>query len=390
MKQNGLVKLALVGAFLVLMFGSCWATVQSLHRTLPEIPQILWWIGTVAFFTISSWGMKMVIDSFDQSRRVEKRGSKLVGGVLILLAFWLCFSFPTNTHTFIYMTNIKTVLADELFSTIEELKMIEQTQKADQKINTEVEAYERRVNTALEKYKAEVLRSSSVGRGKEAAKFYQELDEVLGPGEDLNHNLTPRSSNFRDLEAHNKEVATLVWAVAGKKKSEIGAKYAILKDKKRQKKIKDLRNYLSSVATKIKEKSHHNEPTGKTILSLKEAKREIVEYNKLFKEITASTTTSSSSSGETIPSSKDKKGGQTAEQTKKDNELSKVAQSADSSEEVITNVERFGSVIDVWKGIFKGEYQAKGLLFFALLALLIDIAGYIVFFRAFKEDTRAY
>ncbi len=375
MKQNGLAKLLLIGAFVVLMFGSCWATVQSLQRTLPEIPQFLWWIGTVAFFTISSWGMKMVIDSFDQSRRVEKRGSKLVGGVLILLAFWLCFSFPTNTHTFIYMTNIKTVLADELFSTTDKLREIEETTKANQIINTEVELYRKRVNVALEKYKAEVLRSSSIGRGKEAAKFYQELDEVLGPGEDLNHNLTPRSSNFRDLEVHNNEVAKLVWAIADKKKNEIEAKYAILKDKKEQKEIKTLRNSLSKVAANITSK----EPTDKTIKNLKKAKHKIHRYEDLLSELDPSSTDKNSAKPEK----------ETTKQTTKDKELNKAAQSTSSDEE-ITNVEKFGSVINVWKGIFKGEYQAKGLLFFALLALLIDIAGYIVFFRAFKEDTKAF
>lgn len=380
MKQNKLVKILLIGAFLVLMFGSCWATVQSLQRTLPEIPSFLWWIGTVSFFTISSWGMKMVIDSFDQSRRIEKRGSKLAGGILILLAFWLCFSFPTNTHTFIYMTNIKTILADELFSTLNELKMIEETQKADQKIKAEMEAYETRVNTALEKYKAEILRTSNAGRGQEAAKFYQQLDEALGAGEDLNYNLKPRSRNHSDLEAHNSEVASMVWAIANKKKMDIEAKYAILKDKKAKQEIKDLRKYLTSVSRKIKEKSQHNEPTGKTINILKEAKHKIAEYNNLFEQIT-------SSANVTSPKEDSKNKPQTEKSAEKKKEEKKVVAKANTSEEIITKVEKFGSVVNVWKGIFQGEYQTKGLLFFALLALLIDIAGYIVFFRAFKEDS---
>lgn len=382
MKKNNIVKLLLIGAFLVLMFASCWATVESLHRTLPEIPEFLWWIGTIAFFTISSWGMKMVIDSFDRSRRVEKRAPKLVGGVSILLAFWLCFSFPTNTHTFIYMTNIKTVFADELFATINELRIIEETQKVDQKIKTEFEVYETKVNTALEKYKAEVLRTSSVGRGREAAKFYQQLDETLGPGEDLNHNLKPRSARLSDLEAHNREVSALVWAIAKKKKSEIEAKYGVLKDKKEQQEIGNLRNYLTAVAKKIKEKSRHNEPTEKTVLVLKQAKRKIREYNELFEEITSF---SGSVSQNRVEETTHLEG-----RVEKNKEFDKGQPNSDVSEEIITNVEKFGSVINVWKGIIQGEYKTKGLLFFALLSLLIDIAGYIVFFRAFEEDTDAY
>lgn len=382
MRQNNLTKLLLIVAYCVLMFGSCWATVQSLHRTLPEIPEVLLWIGAVAFFTISSWGLKLVVDSFDRSRRVENRGAKLVGGILILIAFWLCFSFPTNTHTFIYMTNIKTVLADELFSTQNELKMIEQTQKADQKIQAEVEAYQAKVNTALEKYKAEVLSTSNSGRGKEAAKFYQQLDEALGPGEDLNYNLRPRSKKTYDLEAHNREVSIMVWSIVKKKIIEIAAKYDLLKDEKAQKEVKALNQYLAAVSEKIKEKSSHNEPTSKTILTLKQAKRKIFEYNALFQQLTADAPATPTTS---LKGEKKKEALKPKKEVKAPKE--EVKASKDSEEEIITNVEKFGSVVNVWKGIFQGEYQAKGLLFFALFSLLIDIAGYILFFKAFKEES---
>lgn len=100
MNDNKFLKIISVLGFLVLAAVSCWATSESLHLLLPTYPSLLCWAITVGFFFIASWGTKMIVDSLNQNIYMEKRGWTLLGGVIIVIAFWLFCSMPTNTHTF--------------------------------------------------------------------------------------------------------------------------------------------------------------------------------------------------------------------------------------------------------------------------------------------------
>ena len=89
MGQNNILKIISVFAFIALAAVSCWATQESLHLLLPSWPQAICWIVTVAFFIIASVGTKLIVDSLNQNVYIEKRGMKLLGGILIVLVFWL-------------------------------------------------------------------------------------------------------------------------------------------------------------------------------------------------------------------------------------------------------------------------------------------------------------
>ncbi|MDR0541715.1 MAG: hypothetical protein LBH19_05825, partial [Dysgonamonadaceae bacterium] len=94
MNQSNFFKYFAIIAFVVLMGVSCWATVESLHLLLPNWPVILFWAVTVIFFVVASLGTKLIVDSFNHRIRVENRIGRLIGGIILLLAFWLCFSLP--------------------------------------------------------------------------------------------------------------------------------------------------------------------------------------------------------------------------------------------------------------------------------------------------------
>ena len=114
MEQNRFLKLFCVLAFLAFATVSCWATAESLHLLLPSFPLVMCWIVTVGFFFIASWGTKMIVDSLNQQIYMDKRGLSLIGGILILIVFWLICSMPTNTHTFFYRNVINDKVTDDI------------------------------------------------------------------------------------------------------------------------------------------------------------------------------------------------------------------------------------------------------------------------------------
>ena len=53
----------------------------------------------------------------------------------------------------------------------------------------------------------------------------------------------------------------------------------------------------------------------------------------------------------------------------------------------VTKTDKMRSVIDVWKGMFAGDtlYKGRGLWFWLIVALMVDIAGFIFFDIAFRK-----
>ena len=106
-------------AFLVLGGISCWATSESLFLSFrggAAFPKIVFWVIVILFFIVTSLGTKMIIDSFSSTKSIEpvKRRLMLIGGILIVICFWLLVSMPTNAHTFLYKRSARTVAQKEL------------------------------------------------------------------------------------------------------------------------------------------------------------------------------------------------------------------------------------------------------------------------------------
>jgi hypothetical protein len=105
-------------AFLILAGISCWATEQSLHLLLPTgWPEILVWGITIAFFVVASIGTKLIVDSLLSSNFIDNRKGKLIGGIVLIVFFWLLMSMPTNTHTFFYNDKIGSVITKDIETT---------------------------------------------------------------------------------------------------------------------------------------------------------------------------------------------------------------------------------------------------------------------------------
>lgn len=159
---------------------SCWATAESLHLLLPDLPEVLCWVVTVGFFFIASWGTKMIADSCNQNVYVERRGTSLVIGILITLFFWLFCSMPTNTHTFFYRNLINERVTTDIATTQGYLAQIKDNTVTDAKIQARCAEVKNRVDVKLGELKAEIENDANPGNGPKAKEILRDFADILG------------------------------------------------------------------------------------------------------------------------------------------------------------------------------------------------------------------
>ena len=94
-------------AFVAFAAVSCYLTVGSIHLSMPAIPIWCMWIAVVGLFVLTSYGTKMIMDSFNRNLMIENPTKKFVGGLIIVLVTWLLISFPTNSHSLFYNKNAR-------------------------------------------------------------------------------------------------------------------------------------------------------------------------------------------------------------------------------------------------------------------------------------------
>ena len=160
MGQKNYLKVFCAVAFIAFAAVSCWATVESLHLLLPDIPIVFVWILTIGFFFIASWGSKMIVDSLNKNVYIENPGLHLVGGAVILIIFWLLCSMPTNTHTFFYKDSIKDVAITDLETTRAYLTSLEKDEVARTKIEHDWATFQSEVWGIFEELRNEVKNPS--------------------------------------------------------------------------------------------------------------------------------------------------------------------------------------------------------------------------------------
>ena len=180
MGEKNYLKIVWVLAFVAFAAVSCWATAESLHLLLPSWPVIMCWIVTVGFFIIASWGTKMIVDSLNQNIYMEKRGLNLIGGIIIVLVFWLLCSMPTNTHTFFYRNLIDQKVTTDIAATQGYLSQIKDNTVTEARIQARCAEVENQINTKLQSLEAEIKNPLNPGNGPETEKILGEIAQILG------------------------------------------------------------------------------------------------------------------------------------------------------------------------------------------------------------------
>lgn len=357
MGQNNILKIISVFAFIALAAVSCWATQESLHLLQPNWPRFLCWIVTVAFFIIASWGTKLIVDSLNKNVYLEGRGKKLIGGILILVFFWLIFSMPTNTHTFFYRNSIESVTSNDISTTKGYLDQLKNNTLTERKIRDKQTEFSNQVWSLFAELEAEIKNDANPGFGPNAKRILANFATLLEVPR-----VDPLSYNDRSEQARAKLVDS----------------YRVKIDLLMQNKLANIRNsmtapdedtYKAKASTDWLNLDFAENMIASGSLDLNDADHIKDVNHRLVQGY--STIKTYSSYIEFNPGDKDQYLPTDEDGNPKD---------------AVTKVERMLSVFDVWKDFLNGKYAGRGLIIWVLLSILVDVGAFLFFDLAFKKD----
>ena len=122
----------------------------------------------------------MIVDSLNQNIYMEKRGTNLLFGILIVFVFWLLCSMPTNTHTFFFRNLIDEKVTNDIATTQGYLSQIKDNTVTEAKIQARCVEVENQVNTKLQSLEAEIKNPLNPGNGPETERVLGEIAQILG------------------------------------------------------------------------------------------------------------------------------------------------------------------------------------------------------------------
>lgn len=349
MEQKNYLKLIWMVAFIVFAAVSCWATAESLHLLLSSWPLAMCWVVTVGFFIIASLGTKMIVDSLNQDIYLEKRGLRLVGGIVIVLIFWLICSMPTNTHTFFYRTVINDKVNTDISTTRGYLSQIKNNTNNKTQATVKVNELKNNVDVLLGELEAEIKNEVNPGFGPKSKEILRKFATLLEVDkvEPLSYKGTSKQDRDKLCDAYR----TKIYILAENRATNIMA------------------HILSPNSDNIKEVKRDDE-------NLALVKKYIGDK------------TINLNDAEDVEDVCDKLN--TAYNTVKKNSdfinfSSKTDEANYTADNPITKVKRMISVFDVWEDFMAGEYAGHGFMFWIIISILVDIAAFIFFDLAFKK-----
>lgn len=341
----------IISAILFIAFAgvSCWATVESLFLSLPDIPKFVFWVAVIGVFLLTSYLTKIAVNCFNPNVYMEKRSMKLLGSFLGILLLWVCFSMPTNTHTFFYKKMSKDVAKKELnFLNVELSKLTDENLY----IKNYYLAWEdkfNKVKSLQNIFEKEIDDFEKLGYGKEAEEKLQKIEDELGLKRGSFERKHPKGTDQRERTAIKKFYDNLI-----KDQLEILKKSHVMRldsqlvgFRKESKKIKNIKDNISKTLNEL------DNP------SLKQS------------EVINKATQLSQTAHATLDS---KYGYLIASDTYKTTN--------------IYSLDRLRSITKVWGDYLKGEFKDKnyGLIYWILLSIIVDLAAFLFFNIAFKQE----
>lgn len=349
--ENPFLKLIYIVAFLAFAGVSCWATAESLHMLLPTWPLVFCYIVTIGFFIIASLGTKMIVDSLNQNIYLEKRGLRLIGGILIILVFWLVCSMPTNTHTFFYRSVANGIAKEDIQTTIGYLNQLIKDTRIENQIKAKQTELDNKVKAKLTDLETEIKNEANPGFGPRSEEILRQFAELLDvPRVDpISYRSTSEQQRKKLVDMYREKI----YALAETKKQAIRHSMEATNKVEYQKAANDAATNIEYIA-----KEMDNNPS-----ALNDVPFAHEVDNRLLTGYATIKTYSNFVSFE--------------------NESSKERYTA---EHPITRIKKLMSVFDVWKDTFKGAYKGHGFIFWILISILVDVAAFIFFDLAFKKE----
>lgn len=349
MNENSYKKVFTFALFLAFAAISCWATAESLHLLLPDWPLAAAWAVTIGFFFIASWGSKMITDSCNQDIYMEHRGMHLLGGIFIVLVFWLLCSMPTNTHTFFYRSHVRERVTNDITATKEYLAQIKDGEVTKNKINARVTEFKNKVEVKMGELEAEIKNEVNPGQGPKAKAILGEFATLL----DVNkiEPLSNKGKSAQDRERLCNAYRTKIYMLRDTKIKNIISEMTPPNNNHKKAAERDFEN-LEVIEKAIEDKS----------IDLNDAEdiKEVCDkLNNGYATIRAY------SQYVDFKSNEDKQ-----------------AYTANNPQ---TKVTRLLSVYDVWADFLAGRDGGLHFAFWIFISVLIDIAAFVFFDIAFKK-----
>lgn len=341
MRKNKFVKIGSIFFFLVLAAYSCYATEHSLHLLSPNLPQFLVWAITIAFYFVASYASKMIVDALNQDIYINNRKWQLLGGLILMILFWLVVSMPTNTHTFFYNEQVCDVVLSDVSVTENYLDQIEKRTVTLSGYDT----VENKVKDKSAELNAEfngIGPSHRKGNGQYVMQRMREINNILGS----NIPIDPRV-NVWDVQILNRY------------NSQIGKELQRVKRDKYQAPSAEV-----SKAESLLDDLYVLEDTLKVMSSSGKPNEGIITQTEGVL--------------------------QNAYSTIKNNKQYIVFNEGDEpiycADKITTKTHQLKNVIKVWQDFLGGEYEGKGFFYWIMISLLVDLGAFIFFDIAFKKE----
>lgn len=341
MGKNKFLKIGAIVFFIVLAAYSCYATEHSLHLLSPNLPIILVWAITIAFYIVASYGSKMIVDSLNQNIYVENRKGMLCGGILLLILFWLVVSMPTNTHTFFYNEQICDVVQEDISTTKNYLIQIDESQVTLPEYYT----FEKQVNDKHAALTAEFNGlgvSGRKGNGQYVMQLMREINNLMGSNIPVDTRL-----NVYDITILNRYDTTISKELAKIKRDRFQAPRASVDEARiiidDLMVIEDTVRVMANVGKPEETIITQTEGVLQNAYSLIKGSKDYVVFN--------------------------------------DNDMNIYC-----AEKITTKTHEMKNVIKVWGEFLKGAYAGKGFIYWILISILVDLGAFIFFDLAFKRE----
>lgn len=299
---------------------------------------------------IASYGTKLIVDSLNQNIYMEKRGISLVGGVLITLVFWLVCSMPTNTHTFFYRTLIGKEVTTDINTTSSYLAQIKDNTSNKLKIQKQLDKIDNDIEIKLGELEAEIKNDLNPGFGPKAKEIFSDFAKMLNVPK-----IDPMSlgSSSYSVEGRKKlvdEYRKKIYALKDARKNSI--KLTMIRPEQGMKDAELVYKNLQIVKDAI-DRGDYDLNDAKDIEAVRSKLNDgysVINSNKMYVEFNS-------------PEDEERY----------------------TATSIVTRVDHLTSVFDVWSDFFAGKFAGMGFGFWIIIAVLVDIAGFIFFDIAFKK-----
>ncbi len=345
-------KLKLLWLFFFLAFAavSCWATVESLALSLNQIPKWVFWIAVVGIYILTSILTKVVVDCFNPDVPMERRNAKLFGSILGIMLLWLCFSMPTNTHTFFYRKMGKDVALKELNFLDVELSKLTNEDLYKESYNKEWEEKVNKVRSLQNAFNAQIDNPQQLGHGEKAEEILQQIEDEL-------YIKRGTLQRLNIVGANSVKQRTII-----KKHFDNQIKDQL--ETLRKEHAIRLESQLKGFRQEVKKVSKIKGDVSATIDELNDA---TLNQNLVLDKAT-----------------------QVAQNSRAilDAKYGYLKTSPEYKTQKVYSLDRLRSIFKVWQDYLSGEFKDKnyGLIYWILLSVIVDLAAFLFFNLAFKSE----